>query len=229
VETWKFCINVFVEKMPAFAQWARGNNQLDKQPGGQWPDEVEYFFQENATHVSASGQVALMVALDREIDSFLRGLAVIFANRLIGFVPEHETSMLCAFLIRIRSDHVKQSQQCAGDSDILADHFGPSLREPKLGERCCENLHPSVSWGILPERATGVDPASLPYLSSGPMGVDLVSVEDLPPLAPTVQIMFCSKEHAIKFNGPLVALNCNTCLPQAIEICCLPCVMKKQC
>ena len=60
-----------MERMPAFAQWACGNNQLDMKPGGQWPDGIEYFVQENATHMSASGKVALMAALDRDINAFL--------------------------------------------------------------------------------------------------------------------------------------------------------------
>jgi hypothetical protein len=227
VKTRSYCVDAFAEQMPAFAQWARGNNQLDVQPGGQWPDGVESFAEENATHVSASGQDALMAALDRDIDSYLQGLAVIFANKLVGFVPEHETSMLCAFLIQIQSDHVKQSQQCASESDILTDDVGPSLREPKSGERCCEHLHPSLSCGISPERAAGVDPDSLEYLSSGPMGVDPVHVEGLPALAPTVQILFCSEEHAFNFNVPLAVLNCNRCLPQAVEKYCLPCVTQK--
>jgi hypothetical protein len=104
---------------------------------------------------------------------------------------------------------------------------GPSLREPKSRERCCEHLHPSLSCGISPERAAGVDPASLLYLSSGQMGADPVPVAGLPALSPIVQILFCSKEHAQNFNGPLEALNCNRCLPQATEKRCLPCVTQK--
>ena len=123
-----------------------------------------------------------------------------FANRLVNSVPEHKTSMLCAFLIQIRPDHVKQSQQYAGDSNILADHFGPSLRELKSGERCCEHLHPSVSCAISPERAAGVDPDSLAYLSSGPMGVNPVSVEDFHPWLPPYK--FCS----VRKSMPLILM-----------------------
>ena len=123
-----------------------------------------------------------------------------------GFYPFINCEFICHHLDRPRSAHVCQPTSSA-------DHLGPSLRELKSGERCCKHLHPSLSCEISPERAAGVDPDSLVCLSSGPMGVDPVSVEDLPPLASTVQIMFCLIEHAVKYNGPLEALNCNRCLP----------------
>ena len=40
-------------------------------PGAQWPDGIESFVEEKATHVSVSGQDALMVALDRDVNSYL--------------------------------------------------------------------------------------------------------------------------------------------------------------
>ena len=70
-----------------------------------------------------------------------------------------------------------------------------------------------------------MDPYSLEFL--GQMGADPVPVAGLPALFPIVQILFCSKEHAQNFNGPLEALNCNRCLPQATEKRCLPCVTQK--
>ena len=43
----------------------------------------------------------------------------------------------------------------------VSQPVGPSLREPKSGERCCEHLHTSLLCEISPERAAGVDPDSL--------------------------------------------------------------------